>query len=238
MKFADIHIHLLFGADDGALDYGQMIDMLEAAYKDGARAICATPHFHPGYFGDNRKAADEAFEKLVHYAEKYDDLQLFRGNELRFSPSCNEWLELGECRTINGGKYILVDFAENEAADCIVSAMRMLLNSGYTPILAHAERYGSFSRDDREIIQLKELGTLIQTDAQSPFGAWGLGAKRRSRRLLKQYLADIVASDAHDTSIRPPQLSNCYKYVVKNCGEEYAERVFLNNPLKILNDSE
>lgn len=50
MALADIHIHLLFGVDDGAKDEDEMHAILDAAYQAGTRVLCCTPHFHPGYF--------------------------------------------------------------------------------------------------------------------------------------------------------------------------------------------
>ena len=49
MIFADIHIHALYGVDDGARNKIMMFKMIDAAYKDCTRVMCLTPHFHPGY---------------------------------------------------------------------------------------------------------------------------------------------------------------------------------------------
>ena len=70
MEFTDIHAHLLFGVDDGAKDEATMRAMLDAAYQDGVRTLCATPHFQPDFYGDNLKARDEAFLRLSAYAEE------------------------------------------------------------------------------------------------------------------------------------------------------------------------
>lgn len=234
MKFADLHMHLLFDVDDGAADEEQMKEILEEAYADGTRVICATPHFHPGYFGNNTADSRMAFERLKSHAKDFDGLEIYFGNELRFSSSASEWLSSGMCRSINGTEYVLIDFLENDDSEYIVSSTLSLLNAGYVPILAHAERYAEFHKDMREIIQLKQSGAKIQVDSQSPFGNWGAGAKQRSRRLLKNCLADIVASDAHNISSRPPIMSNCYAYTVKKCGEEYAKKIFWDNPISIL----
>lgn len=238
MKFVDLHIHLLFDCDDGAKTEEQMEEILESAYFDGTRIICATPHFHLGFFGDNVSKANEAYKKLYYYAKKYKDLQVFLGNELRYSPNCIEWLENGQCKTLNGTRYLLVDFLENDNADYIVNSVIKVLNAGYTPILAHAERYENFHPDFREIKHLKECGVVIQIDAQSPFGGWGKGSKKRSRKIVEEYLADFIASDAHNLTDRPPQMSKCYSYVVDSCGEKYARKLFWDNPIKILKDEE
>ena len=238
MNFCDIHTHLLYGVDDGAENEEQMKKILDEAYSDGTRTICATPHFHPGFFGENTAAVNVAFEKLKAYAARYPDLKLCLGNELRYSLSCGEWLQSGACRTINGTQYVLVDFLEYDDADFIVEATLKVFNSGYTPILAHAERYESFSRDMREIEYLRSCGAIIQVDAGSPFGGWGRGSKIRSRRIIEAQLADIVASDAHNTMSRPPILSGCYEYVRDKCGREYADSLFIQNPQLILADLE
>ena len=57
MDFSDLHIHILCGVDDGAKTEADMYAMADAAYSGGTRIICATPHFHPGYFGDNIKGS-------------------------------------------------------------------------------------------------------------------------------------------------------------------------------------
>lgn len=233
-EFIDIHIHLLCDSDDGAKDENKMCEILDAAYADGTRVICATPHFHLGYWGNNAEASNRAFEQLKSYAEKYNDLQLYIGNELRYSPNCLEWLEGGMCRTLNNTEYVLVDFLEDDKADYIVSSTLKVLNDGFVPVLAHAERYEDFHNDFREIIQLKQCGVVIQIDAQSPFGGWGRGSKKRSKQILGEHLADVVASDAHNISSRPPQMSSCYEYVAKKCGEHYAREIFWRNPKLIL----
>lgn len=40
MAHADIHIHLLFGVDDGAKDEDEMHAILDAAYQAGTRVLC------------------------------------------------------------------------------------------------------------------------------------------------------------------------------------------------------
>ena len=103
MALADIHIHLLFGVDDGAKDEDEMHAILDAAYQAGTRVLCCTPHFHPGYFGDNYDKVNAAFKRLSSYVQKtYPDMALYLGNELRYEPECVTWLRQGVCRTVNG----------------------------------------------------------------------------------------------------------------------------------------
>ena len=233
MRFAALHNHTLFGVDDGPETPEQMYEMLDAAWADGIGTICLTPHFHPGYFGENRARAAEAFEALRRYAaEKYPDMKLYLGNELRWSGECLNWLGSGDCRTLSDTDYVLVDFAASESEWNIVRALARLLNAGYKPVLAHAERYRNLSQ--QQIRALSRDGVWIQMDVQSLFGVYGLGARLRCRQLLKQKLVDIAATDAHGMGRRDPILSRGYREVVRKYGEAYAGAIFAENPLLLL----
>lgn len=236
MQFADIHNHMLFGVDDGARSEAEMYRLIDASYADGVRHLCFTPHYHPGYFGDHQEQISGAFElAAAHAARSCPGLRLYLGNEIRYERSCIEWLEKERCRTLGGTRFLLVDFLYPEPAEHILDAMLRVLNAGFTPVLAHVERYEKFHRDLREINRLKSRGVILQVDAQSPLGVLGHGAKVRSRRLLEAGAVDLIASDAHDLSRRPPQLSACYAFVSGKYGADYAVHLFRDTPRRILN---
>ena len=225
MQFADIHNHMLFGVDDGAHSEAEMTQLIDASYTDGVRHLCFTPHYHPGYFGEHQEQIAAAFELAKAYvAQNYPDLMLYLGNELRYERSYIDWLEQGRCQTLNGTNFLLVDFLYLEPPENILEAMLRVLNAGYTPVLAHVERYEKFRRDLREIDRLKSWGVILQVDAQSPLGGLGHGAKVRSRRLLEDGAVDFIASDAHDLTDRPPQLRPCFDFVCRKYGEDHRRR--------------
>ena len=236
MQFTDIHNHILFGVDDGARSEEEMYRLIDASYTDGVRHMCFTPHYHPAYFGEHQEQISVAFDLAKEYAEQnYPDLSLYLGNELRYERSSIEWLEQERCQTLNGTRYLLVDFLYSEPAENILDAMLRILNTGYKLVLAHVERYERFHRDLREIERLKSWGVILQVDAQSPIGGLGHGAKVRSRRLLEVGAVDFVASDAHDLTTRPPELRRCFDFVCRKYTEDYARHLFWDEPLRILN---
>lgn len=236
---ADIHNHMLFGVDDGARSAEEMYRLIDASFADGVRQLCFTPHYHPGYFGEHQDQIASAFELAKQYAAAHHpELTLSLGSELRYERSCIEWLEQGRCQTLNHTQYLLVDFLYPEPAENILDAMLRVLNSGYTPVLAHVERYEKFHRDLREVDRLKSWGVILQVDAQSPLGGLGRGSKVRSRRLLEAGAVDFIASDAHDLTSRPPQLRPCYDFVARKYGEDYAQHLFWEEPLRILTANE
>lgn len=229
----DIHIHALFDVDDGAKTIEEMYLMIDAAYADGVRYICFTPHFHLGYFKDNVKKRDAAFEEALKYSsQKYPDLILMLGNELRFSQGCVAYLTDGQCKTMNNTKYVLVDFSEIESSRAISDGLDTLLSAGYLPILAHAERYRSIWGNLKLISNYRSRGVKIQIDSQSLTGEFGYKIKFFAMSILKNRLADFISSDAHDVNQRPPGISKAFEIIEKKCSRNYAESICYTEALK------
>lgn len=235
MAFVDMHIHLLFGVDDGAKDEQEMTAILDAAYRSGTRVLCCTPHFHPGYFGDNYDRAGAAFESLSDYAKRtYPDMTLYLGNELRYGPECVSWLRQGACRTINGTRYVLVDFSEAASEKLIANGLSAMLNAGYIPVLAHVERYCSLHGRFPMIREFRQNGVVMQADTQSLFCGFGLRVQHQCRKLLALGLIDIFSSDAHGRTSRPPEMLACSDYIRKKYGADYATELCCNNAVRLL----
>lgn len=235
MAFTDIHMHILYGTDDGARNEEEMCAIIDAAYKSGTRTICCTPHMHPGYFGDNYDKVNEAYDCLLNYAKKkYPDVQLYLGNELRYAQECITWLRQGICRTMNGTRYVLVDFSEAASEKKICNGLNTLLNAGYIPILAHAERYRSLYGKASIINELWHNGVVIQADTKSLFHGFGLLVQCQCKKLLSLGLIDAFSSDAHNCKSRPPEMSECFDYIDKKYGKNCAEALCCDNAIRLL----
>ena len=151
------------------------------------------------------------------------------GNELRYSEGCEEWLSNQNFRCMNDTKYVLVDFLEGEKKETISKGLDRFLSFGYVPILAHAERYRSLRGNLNFLKEHRDNGVLIQVDAGSIFGEFGFNARMFSRKILKNYLVDFVASDAHSPVRKYPGLKDAYKFIEKKYGADYAEAVCFRN---------
>lgn len=231
--FADIHSHILFETDDGPKTKEEMFALVDATYAEGTRSICLTPHYHPGYYGNNDRKADSAYEILREYcSQRYPDLILAQGNELHYEKNCLSWLNEGKCKTLNNTRYVLVDFNDKTTKDEIIFALSTLLGKGYLPILAHAERYSALKCST--IRKLKQKGVLIQTNAQSPFGLFGLAVAMRAKKMLSLELTDFISSDCHSIKGRPPYMHKCYNFIKSKQGAEYADYVCKENATALI----
>lgn len=235
MQFSDIHIHALHNCDDGAKSLEYMYKMIDVAYVDGARFICLTPHYNPGEFGENSKQAQSSYNTLLEYSkERYPDLCLGLGNELRYNSGCEDWLSDKRCRSMNDSRYVLVDFFSGESKQTISNGLSRILNKGYIPILAHPERNAEIKGDLAFLKKQRDNGALIQIDARSIFGDFGFCTRLFARKILKHHLADFVSSDAHNLKTRPPGIKEAYEYIRKKHGISYAEDVCCKNALHMI----
>lgn len=233
MIFCDVHNHLLYSVDDGAKDKEMMLEMIHRSYTEGVRYICLTPHYHPGYYGRNKDKSDQRFAELAELCrEKYPDLTLALGNELHYAKEFSDWMKSGECRTMAGGRYLLVDFTDDDSADDIIHALTRISSRGYSPILAHAERYRKLGIG--HIRRLADSGVLIQINASSPLGGFGFGPKRRAMAIIKKRLCDLIGSDAHNLTTRKTRINECYRLICKKVGESYASWIFKDNAISLI----
>lgn len=233
--FTDIHTHLLPEADDGAADISQARQMLRAAWKNGTRTMILTPHYRGPYKENTPTYLQMKFDLLNELIEgDFPGMKLYLGSEIHYQTEVPE--RLTECRilTLADSQYILLEFQYSALRSQVITGIIETSRCGFTPIVAHAERYDVFRKDSTLVEEVLELGALIQLNADSVMGKQGLSVKRFCHKLLKAQNAHFVASDAHDTNKRPPLLRDCFLWVHKKYGAEYAARVFYHNAQAVI----
>jgi protein-tyrosine phosphatase len=74
----------------------------------------------------------------------------------------------------------------------------------------------------------------VQVNAGSLEGIYGKSARRMARRLLKEGVARLVASDAHSPHTRSPDLSGASKILRSMLGKEAPRLLMEENPDRVL----
>lgn len=234
--FIDIHNHSLPGVDDGAHSMEESLEMLRMAAQEGIGAIILTPHQKPDRACVSAAGAEERVRRLQKRLEESGiPIRLYAGGEVLYSHDMTGFLEQGKASFLAGSSYVLTEFLPDEEWSYIQDGVYSLLSAGYRPVLAHAERYENAAKDLDRIETLRESGCLIQINSSSLTGFGRGRVGRAAHKIVKEQLADFVATDAHRASGgRRPQMADCAAWLKRRCGEEYAKRLLYQNAESIL----
>lgn len=237
-QFIDIHCHILPGVDDGSSSMDETIAMLTCAQRDGITAMIATPHYHLGRKVCDFDRIEQTFSKVSEEIRQCNlSLQLYLGNEIFYSDTALEDIDCNRAHTMNQTRYVLIEFHPTHSFREIRHGVHATIEAGYIPILAHAERYQALAKDIERVEELVDMGCYIQLNAADIMGNDGFHTKMFCKRLLKEDLVHFIASDAHRaTGSRVPQLKKCAAYIEKKYGTEYANAIFYQNPVCVLED--
>lgn len=233
--FVDIHTHILPGVDDGARDLSQALSLLKHAAGQGTGALILTPHYRGRYHDNVREKLTAVFQELRQAAAvECPELELYLGCEIGYAMDVSEKVADGAVLTLNDTQYVLLEFQDDSFRSRILDGVLEVVNFGYVPIIAHAERYEAFRKFPELAEDLTDLGALIQINADSVLGKGGFGIKRYCHQLLKAHLVHFVATDAHDQKLRQPELRTCYQRIRKKYGQAYADTLFIRNGRAVL----
>ena len=231
----DVHCHILPGVDDGARSMDDAMALLKIEYEDGIRTIYLTPHFRYQMFEPTGERIEKQYELLQLNAQKeFPDLRLELGCEFHSCISMVDMLRMHNRFTMGESRCVLTEFSSGDDRKWIRNRCNDLLYHGYQPIIAHAERYPALYGKYEELEQLSQMGAYIQINAESILGKSGFGVKQFCKKLMKLDLLHLVGSDAHDLKHRRPVMGKCAAYIGKVMGEDYAKRIFIENPQNIM----
>lgn len=228
----DIHCHLLFGVDDGADSIKESVDMLEYAAQQGIDAIILTPHYRHGMFPYDKSKIIAHFKELLPYA-KENGIRLGLGCEYHVNSEMTEALRTGRCLSMAGTRYVLSEYEFHTEYQYIKQNTAELLRQGYTPIIAHVERYRCMTDQIDRAGELQMMGAYIQVNCDAVLGLDGRDSKKYTKRLIREGYVNVIASDSHGIDDRVCHMGKCYAYVSKKFGEDAAKRLMEQTPRKI-----
>ncbi|ERK47222.1 tyrosine-protein phosphatase [Faecalitalea cylindroides] len=238
--FIDLHSHIAWDVDDGIKTKEDAIKALEQAKEDGIVGICSTPHVICG------KTDTVAFQNILLRQQELMEIAkemgvfVYSGAEMFMNIDFLDSLDNGIFQTLNESRYMLVEFdlsRDIHYISYIDEYLDELFCRGFIPIIAHVERFFPTGLDLEMVENWLEMGCLLQTNRTSLMGFQGKVIQRNAHHLVKNKMIHLVASDTHRTvGNRIEKLSDAYQVVIKLTDTEYADQLFLRNPLIILDD--
>jgi protein-tyrosine phosphatase len=233
----DLHAHLLPGIDDGAADEEQSLEMARMAVADGITVQACTPHILPGVYNNSGPEIRAKVAQLqCRLREAGIPLRLVIGADMHITPNLVAKLRSGEGLSLNDTRYVLVETPHHVLPPHAEDVFFDLAAAGFVPVMTHPERMSWIDRHYAVVKRLAEGGTWMQLTAGALTGRFGRTAQYWSERMLDEGLVHIVATDAHDTSRRPPRLSEAVEVLTARVGESEAKQLVLTRPGGILNN--
>jgi len=230
----DIHCHLLPEVDDGPKSWDVAVEMCRMAAADGITHSVATPHANDRYAYDRAYLSGLLGQLREQVREKIGptlELQLSLGCDFHLSfENLERVLEQPHTYTIGETNYLLVELSNFSVPTRLSECFTRLGDRELTPILTHPERNPILQQSPQRILEWAEQGCLIQVTASALTGFWGERPEIIVRWLLDRSAVHVLATDAHDTKRRIPNLSAARDVAEKIVGGEYADALVEGNP--------
>ncbi len=238
----DLHTHILPNIDDGPLKFEESLEMATMACDSGIELMVATPHIKPGVycpskatilqkvFELNSRLQSSSAESIVSA-----NFRILPGSEIHIDPMLLSQLDDGELLTINDNhKYFFLELPDYFLFPQVKKLISDLCSKGFIPIISHPERNSQLQKNLDLVADLIEEGALFQITAMSLTGEFGSQAKDCSEIMIVSKLAQIIASDAHSKTWRPPILTRAVEAAAKLIGLEEAERMVTTVPRAVI----
>lgn len=206
--------------------------MLEAAVAGGTTDIVATPHANLE-FAYRRADAENLRNRLQEAVGRR--IRIHLGCDLHLAIESVERAIADPSRySLGGNGYLLVEPPEFLPAKTVSEVCKRLHAAGLRPILTHPERYASLQSRPRQIELWVEEGIRMQVTGGSLLGVFGSAARKTAERMIANGWAHFLASDAHNTGGRSPDLSAVYRLVEDRWGQTAAIQLLERNPRAVL----
>lgn len=195
---ADMHNHLIPGVDDGVKTLEESMGCLRQYASWGIRRVIATPHISQDYHPNTSAQLLEAV-KVVQQAIADEALPIELGvaAEYLLDEQFDQLLRRGELMSFGQKRFVLIETGWAAAPRQLDNWLFEMQVKGYTPVLAHPERYRYYQEEPYLLNQLMEQGCLLQLNLMSLVGRYGNRAQKLGQDLLRDRCISFIGSDLH-----------------------------------------
>lgn len=209
--------------------------MARIAARDGVAVIVATPHWNAA---SNSLSFEEIAERVRLLQDRLDSesipVAVRPGAEVALVPELVDAAENGRLPRLGGSQFVLVEAPPYTTWEMMRHILFELQLRGVQVVLAHPERAGPVLEDYSRAEELRAGGVRLQVVAADLVRRWSNSVGRLARRLIRDGLADLLASDAHDARRQVPRLQHVRRMVDRLGGRGTFERLTRDAPAAIL----
>ena len=228
MVKVDLHSHLIPNIDDGAKDMERAIELVLELKGMGYTKLITTPHVSDMFPNSTQTILDGYKTLKSELLHREIEIDLEVAAEYYADDTFEKLLQKKDILTFGRDKkYLLFELSYFTRPQELESLIYDIKLAGYTPVLAHPERYTYFHHSIDEYIQLKaSTEVLFQINLNSINGYYSDEVANVVKKLINQGLVDFIGSDAHHRRHT--------KYLKKSFSHTLYKKIFKHN--SILND--
>jgi len=234
----DLHCHLLPGIDDGPTDLATSLEMARIAVADGITTTFCTPHIYPGLYENNAVDIRHRVANLQLILQNQNiPLKLNFGADVHLVPGLLDGIRSGRVPTLGDSRYLLLEPSHHVCPPRFCEAVFELIGAGYVPVITHPERLPWAQDHLEDFFALARSGAWMQVTGGALMGKFGARTQRLAERFVGEGWTAVLASDAHTTNRRAPQLREALARAGELVGADEARRMVLDRPQLILSNS-
>ena len=193
----DIHSHLIAGIDDGVKTMDESIAMIERYMTLGYTKLITTPHIMSHRYPNSSSILRAGLVALKQELQARGlEIEVEVASEYYLDESVMHLVEQRDILTF-GQNYMLFEMSYVQPLHYLEDMLFEIKVAGYTPVLAHPERYMYMHNDFSKYERLKELGVLFQVNIPSLGGFYSKPVQRAAEKIAQASLIDFIGSDAH-----------------------------------------
>lgn len=221
-NFVDIHSHLLPGIDDGSKNMDESLRLISEMKSIGIQYIITSPHILGATYPNTPEIINSKLKDVNLKLGTNNHIK--SGAEYMLDQQFEDFLEEDNLLALKD-RFILIEMSYFNAPINIYEILFKIQLKGYTPILAHPERYHFLHNRFEEFIKLKNSGCKFQLNLLSLSPHYGKDVQQTANKLLKENFYDFVGTDVHNIG----HIEKLKFVKLKKTTAEAVEKLCMNN---------
>jgi protein-tyrosine phosphatase len=193
----DIHSHLIPGIDDGSPDVYTSVEIIKELRQLGFKKLVTTPHISELYPNNSDSILDGLIQLKRELKVQKVDMEVSVAAEYMINDVFEEMIQSDVPLLTLPQNHILIEMPHFSEPVNLFKVLSLLIAKGYTPVLAHPERYRHYNGNMLQYERLKGYGCRFQVNILSLVGYYGQSVCDCAWTLLNNRLIEFVGSDVH-----------------------------------------
>ena len=198
MSEIDTHCHILPGFDDGAEDERTSIAIAHLLLELGVKTVVATPHVISDIYPNTSERILKAVDKLRRlFIDTNIPLEVLPGAEYYVERTFLAQINNRDLLSFGEERYVLFESPASREPMLLNDVIFNLKSAGYTPLLAHVERYRFLQSNINRIEEIRRMGAKFQVNHPSFHLPKISKSGELARYLYIKGYVDLFGTDIH-----------------------------------------